>query len=97
MTYLALIVATLALALTDSMSPDGGLFAPHRWPIALISAAAALALALVLTVPPLEAIFKLTTPTPVQLGLGLLIGVVSGGWFGAVRVFGGRRRRVQQC
>jgi Ca2+-transporting ATPase len=97
MTYLALIVATLALALTDSMSPDGGLFARHRWPIALISAAAALALALVLTVPPLEAIFKLTTPTPVQLGLGLLIGVVSGGWFGAVRVFGARRRRVQQC
>lgn len=78
--FLALVVANLVLALSDSISPGGKLFARHRlafWAIALV---AVLALAAALEAPWLEAVFRMKQPEPPELVVGLAVGLVSGSW-----------------
>lgn len=86
--FLALVMGNLVLALADASSTGGRLFAPHRKIYWMISAAAGGVLTLVLTVPPLAAVFKVTPPHPPLLGLALLVAVLGGGWFGVARSVG---------
>lgn len=83
--YMALIVAVLALALAESISPGARLLARHRWPIALISAAAGGALLAILTIPALERLFDVSTPPLPYALAALLTGGVAGAWFGPLR------------
>ena len=83
--FLALVIGNLALALADASSAGGRLFEPHRKIYWMISAAAGAVLILVLTVPPLAAVFKVSPPHPPLLGLALLVAVLGGGWFGVAR------------
>jgi len=83
--FLALVVGNLVLALADSSSTGGRLFAPHRKIYWIIAAAAGGVLALVLTVPPLAGVFKVAPPHLTLLILALGVASVSGGWFGVAR------------
>jgi len=83
--FLALVVGNLVLALADAASARGPLFAPHRKIYWMIAGLAATVLALVLSVPAMAAIFRISTPRPGLLLLALAVAVVSGGWFGVVR------------
>ena len=83
--FLALIISNLVLALTDAASSGGPLFAKHRKIYWTITAGTCAILTLVLTVPPLEALFKVAPPNPQFLALALLVAIISGGWFGLVR------------
>jgi P-type Ca2+ transporter type 2C len=81
--FLTLVLANLVLALTDAMSKDGRLFAPHRrvfWGIALGIAAILL---LVFLWSPLAAMFKLESPPASLLAASALVALVSGAWYGA--------------
>jgi Ca2+-transporting ATPase len=90
--FLALVVGNLMLALTDSAS-SGRLFAPHRRTYWTIVAVVAVALTLVLTVPPIAALFDVAAPSRDLLLLALAVGAVSGGWPGAGAIVGRTLRR----
>jgi Ca2+-transporting ATPase len=79
--FLALVVGNLVLALTDSAS-SGRLFAPHRRTYWVIVAAVTVVLTIVLTVPPVAALFDVALPSRDLLLLALAVGAVSGGWTG---------------
>jgi Ca2+-transporting ATPase len=83
--FLALVIGNLVLALADASSAGGHLLAPHRKIYWIISAAAGSVLTLVLTVPPLAAVFKVTPPDAPLLGLAVFVAVLGGGWFGLAR------------
>jgi Ca2+-transporting ATPase len=78
--FLALVVGNLALALSDSVAPGGQLFARHRLPYWAIAGVAVLALAMALEAPWLEAIFRMTQPSPHVLVVAVAVAVVSGAW-----------------
>ena len=83
--FMALVVGNLVLALADASSTGGKLFAPHRRIYWIITAVAGVVLALVLTVPFLTGLFKVS---PLHLPLlisALFVAGVSGGWFGMAR------------
>jgi len=88
--FLALVVGNLALALAGSAS-SGRLFAPHRTIYWMIVTAVAVVLTVVLTVPPVAALFDVAAPDGEWLALALATGVVGGGWTGVVSLV---RRRV---
>jgi len=88
--FLALVVGNLALALSDSLAPGGKLFARHRLAYWAIAGAAVLTLALALEAPWLEAIFRMTQPSPPVLVAALLVAVVSGAWMRLLRLGGPR-------
>ncbi len=90
--FLALVAGNLVLALSDAASARGPLFSPHRKIYWVIAAAAASVLALVLTVPTLAEVFKISPPHPALLLLALGVAVVSGGWFGVLRRIATMRR-----
>ncbi len=92
--FLALVTGNLVLALTDASSAGGRLLAPHRRIYWMISAAAGGVLALVLMVPYLAAVFKVSPPHPPLLALALLVAVLGGGWFGVARSL---RHHVRQA
>jgi Ca2+-transporting ATPase len=83
--FLALVVGNLVLALADASSTGGRLFAPHRKIYWIITAVAGGVLALVLTVAPLAAVFKVAPPHWLLLLIATGVACVSGGWFGVVR------------
>lgn len=85
--FLALVAGNLVLALSDATSSGGRLFAPHRKIYWIIAALAGGVLALVLALPPLAAVFKVTAPTPSLLFVALACACMSGGWFGIARHF----------
>jgi Ca2+-transporting ATPase len=80
--FLALAAGNLVMALGDAMSAEGRLFAPHRRVFWAIAAAVAGALALILTVPALAAVFQVARPPAPLLAAALAVAVVSGGWLG---------------
>lgn len=88
--FLALVVGNLVLALTDSAS-SGRLFAPHRRAYWMIVATVAVVMSIVLTAPPVAALFDVAPPSPELLLLALTVGAVSGGWSAAGSLI--RRRR----
>ena len=90
--FLALVVGNLVLALADASSSGERLFAPHRKVYWIISAVAGAVLTLVMTVPPLANLFKVTPPDLPLLALVLAVAGLSGGWFGVARSLHGRGR-----
>ena len=78
--YATLVVATLTLAITQSMSGQARLWSHHRWPIAVIATSAALILVGTLTLQPLERLFDFATPAPSHLLLAAGAGIVAGSW-----------------
>jgi len=91
--FLALVTGNLVLALADASSSDGRLFARHRRIYWGITAIAGGALALILYVPALAAVFRVAPATPALTGLALATGLISGGWFGVARRLAARRPR----
>lgn len=83
--FLTLVVGNLVLALADSMSLDGRLFASHRRIYWLIASAAAAALVAVLAVPGVDDVFRMSRPDLPLLLVSLAAAVVSGGWFALAR------------
>ena len=83
--FLALVIGNLVLALTDASASGGKVFATHHRIYWIISAAAGVMLTLVLTVSPMEAVFKVAPPHLNLLLLSLGVAIASGGWFGLVR------------
>ena len=90
--FLALVLGNLVLALADASSARGPLFAPHRKIYWAIAALAGGVLALILTVPTLAEVFKVSTPHPYLLALAVGAAVISGGWFGIFRRVSALRR-----
>jgi len=90
--FIALVLAQLVLALVDSMSIRGRLFASHRRVYWSIASAAVAALAVVLAIPAIGALFSMAAPDA-QLGLvALVVAVVSGGWLNlGLRLLAGAR------
>jgi Ca2+-transporting ATPase len=78
--FLTLVVGNLTLALSDSVASGGKVFARHRLAYWAIAGAAVVALALALETPWLEAIFRMTQPSPSILAAAVVVAVVSGAW-----------------
>lgn len=78
--FLSLVFANLSLALADAMATNGRLFARHRWPFALIAAAALTAVTIVLTAPPLAKLFHMAWPAGMLFGLAVAVGTAAGSW-----------------
>jgi Ca2+-transporting ATPase len=89
--FLTLVVGNLILALADSITTGGRLFARHRRVFWGIAAATLATLAVVLVAPEVARVFRVSMPAPVLLTVALLAAAASGGWFALVRR--GRRRR----
>jgi Ca2+-transporting ATPase len=83
--FMALVIGNLVLALADASSSGGRLFAPHRKIYWIIAGAAGAVLILVMTVPLLSALFRVTTLDLTLLALALAVGGFGGGWFGLFR------------
>ena len=81
----ALVLGNLVLALVDASATGERLFAPHRRVYWIISAAAVAVLGLMLSVPPLAVLFKVSPPDASLLFLALVVAGASGGWFGLAR------------
>jgi len=88
--FLALVVGNLALALSDSIAPGGKLFARHRSAYWAIAGVTVFALSVALEAPWLEAIFRMTQPSPAVLALAIGVAVASGGWMRLLRLGGSR-------
>ena len=88
MAFAALIVGNLALAFAESAETGTSFFDRRRLVFWGIGFAAAAVLALILFVPPLSAIFKVTTPSPAMLAVTAALAIVAGSWFGVVRRLG---------
>jgi Ca2+-transporting ATPase len=82
--FTALVIGNLVLALADASSTGGRLFAPHRKIYWIITLAAGGALALVMGIPALADLFKVSAPPALLLSITLVVAAVSGGWFGIV-------------
>jgi len=85
--FVALALANLVLALTDSASAGVSLFDPHRRIFWMITGAATVVLALCVFVPPLEALFRFDAPPLWILAVALGVAVTTGGWAAPVRQF----------
>jgi Ca2+-transporting ATPase len=88
--FLALVVGNLALALSDSLAPGGKLFARHRLAYWAIAGVAVLALAMALEAPWLEAIFRMTQPSPPVLVVAVAVAITSGAWMRLLGMGGSR-------
>jgi Ca2+-transporting ATPase len=95
--FLALVVGNLALALSDSLAPGGKLFARHRLAYWAIAGAAVIALTLALKAPWLEAIFRMTQPSPPVLAAAVAAAIVSGAWTRVLRMGSSRRTAAGQA
>lgn len=83
--FVALDIGNLVLALADASSASGRLFSPHRKIYWIITAAAGGVLTLVLMVPPLAGVFRVTPFHLPLLILALGVASLSGGWFSVAR------------
>ena len=91
--FLALVTGNLVLALADASTSGGRLFARHRRIFWGIAATAGGALALILYVPALAAVFRVAPAAPALTALALATALVSGGWFAVPRALAARRSR----
>jgi P-type Ca2+ transporter type 2C len=90
MGFVTLVIGNLVLALVDGIEPSVSLFdVRHRfiWIVAVVVGAA---LAAILYLPWLAAIFKLDPLSAPQFGVCLGVAIVTGGWFSIVRLVKGR-------
>lgn len=90
--FVALTVANMVLALTDSASAGVSLFDPHRRVFWLIGVAASAMLTAALYLPGLAAIFRFAPPPPDILVIGVAVATVAGGWTAVFR----RASRMQK-
>ena len=87
--FLVLVLGNLILALADAASGGGRLLAPHRRIYWLIAAVAGGGLAMVLTLPALAAVFKVSAPHASLLLVSLAAAVIGGGGYTLARRLGG--------
>ena len=80
--FAALVIGNLVLALSDAMSGEGKLLAPHRRIYWLITAGAAGLLAVVLAAPAAAAMFQIVRPDGPLLAAAIGAALVAGGWWG---------------
>lgn len=78
--FVALVLANLVLALTDSMSKDSPLLAPHRRVFWLIAGVLLILLVIVFAVPEFASLFRMAPPRPSILLVSILVALVSGAW-----------------
>jgi Ca2+-transporting ATPase len=84
--FASLVVANLALALSDSSGGRAGLFDRSHFAFWFITAAALGVLLTVLYVPALAAVLHVAPPELTLLGVGFATALVAGGWPGALRI-----------
>ena len=80
--FAALVIGNLVLALSDAMSGEGKLLAPHRRIYWLITAGAAGLLAVVLAAPAAADMFQIVRPDGPLLAAAIGAALVAGGWWG---------------
>jgi Ca2+-transporting ATPase len=78
--FTALIAGALVLALANAAEPESALLARGRRAFWLIGAVAMLVMALVLYVPPIERLFRVSAPSPGALVGTLLLVLLAAGW-----------------
>lgn len=83
--FVALAMANMVLALTDSASSGVPLFDPHRRIFWAIVATASAVLTLCVFVPPLETLFRFEAPPMEVLAMALGVAAVTGGWAAPTR------------
>ncbi|MBM1169981.1 cation-translocating P-type ATPase [Microvirga arabica] len=83
--FVALVVGNLVLAFADAAEPGTSFFDRSRFAFWVIGAVAAAIVAVLLYVPPLAAVLRLSPPSPWWLAAALMIAVLAGGWFGLAR------------
>ncbi|CAN5286077.1 HAD-IC family P-type ATPase [soil metagenome] len=83
--FVALALANMVLALTDSASAGVSLFDPHRRIFWLIGASATAILALCVFAPPFEALFRFDAPPFGILAVAVAVAGVTGGWAAPAR------------
>ncbi len=79
--FAVLIIANLALAISDSASARISVFDPHRRFFWLIAIAAMAILGAVLYTPTVQPIFRIEAPGLPLLAAAVAVGVAAGGWF----------------
>jgi Ca2+-transporting ATPase len=92
--FTALVTGHLSLALAESASTGGGLFARTKIIFWFIAGGAAILLVAALSVPFLLEVLRFQTPSPRILIVSVLVGLVSGGWYAGVRLARPRGRRL---
>lgn len=95
--FVALAMANMVLALTDSASAGVSLFDRHRRIFWLIGASATTVLALCICVPPLEALFRFATPPLGVVAIAFAVALVTGGWAAPARWIAGAIRRTTEA
>ena len=83
--FAALVLGNLTLALTDAMSGEGRLFAPHRRIFWAIAAGIIAALVVVFTTPAARKVFEVSRPDTPLLLTAFAVALVGGTWLSVVR------------
>ena len=83
--FVALALANMVLALTDSASAGVSLFDPHRRIFWLIGSSATAVLALCVFAPPFEALFRFDAPPLGVLAVAVAVAALTGGWAAPAR------------
>jgi len=83
--FVALIVANLVLAFANSAEPGISFFDRRRRVFWIISAVAAVVICVVLYVPAVARMFKVSAPDPQTITIALGVALLAAGWFGFLR------------
>ncbi len=83
--FVALVLGNLVLAFADAAEPGTAVFDRRRLAFWGIGAGAAVIVTLVIYVPPLATILRVSPPSLSWLATALTIAVLAGGWFGLAR------------
>lgn len=83
--FTALVTGHLSLALAESTATGAGFFVGTRKVFWFIALGATILLIAALSVPLLLEVLRFQTPSPWILIVSVLVGLVSGGWYAAVR------------
>ncbi|NBJ10728.1 cation-translocating P-type ATPase [Microvirga arsenatis] len=85
--FVALVLGNLVLALADAAEPGTSVFDRRRLAFWGIGAGAAVIVAMVLYVPPLASILRVSSPSLSWMAITVTIAVLAGGWFGLAKRF----------
>ena len=94
--FIALALANMVLALTDSASSGVSLFDPHRRVFWLIGVSATTVLALCVSVPLLQGLFRFASPPLEIVGLAIAVALTTGGWAAPARWLFAALRRARR-
>jgi Ca2+-transporting ATPase len=83
--FATLVLGNLVLAFADAAEPGTSFFDSRRLAFWGIGAGAAVIIAMVIYVPPLAAILRLSPPSLSWLAITLAAAVLAGGWFGLAK------------